>query len=145
MTRWWRDVRAVMTVAVLLAAILSAFPYSSLKFSARTVPTIRPASAAFVTLSDEAAETAFHAAKTAWQSETSAMQRMRVRLPLGELPEDDDTPLELSFGDRSALDGAKPLAYPKPAYAPSSAAKPPAPFPPDAPPVPFSKNELLGI
>lgn len=124
MTRWWRDLRAVLTVGVLLVAILAAFPYPALKFSARTVPMTRAASAAFVSLSDEEAEAALRSARTAWQSETTAMQRMRVRLPLGELLEEDTgVQIEIDFGDRSALDGALPVGYQPPAFAPSSAAR----------------------
>ena len=61
------------------------------------------------------------------------MQRMRVRLPLGELPEEDVT-RSFNIGPLPTLSAPvpDPIAYPFPAYRPTSAAGAPSRLVPEA-------------
>ena len=146
---WWRELRTVSVVAALTAGVVAAFPLSALDFKARPVAASREASAAFVSLSADEETMALKAARSAWQSEASATQRMRVRLPLGELPEEEAVaPLDLSAEQSFVRVRLPQTDYPLPAAVPSMAAEPPqrlAPEPevPAAPP--FSRNDLLDL
>lgn len=90
MTAWGRDIRAVSMVSVLTASIVLAFPKSALRFKANKVCAHQEASAAFVTLSADEEAAALSAAKTAWQSDAISSRRMRVRLQIGDLPEEPE-------------------------------------------------------
>lgn len=143
------EFRSLMSVGVLTAGIALAFPLSAIRFEAERKPISSSAVASFVNLTLEQEVAALKAAKSAWQSDASARERMRVRLPLGELPEEEQA---LSLGANEILfpDGraAAPLAYPLPAYAPSFAAPAPKRLPTEAPStvVPaFSREELLRL
>lgn len=143
------EIRSLTSVGILSLGIALAFPLSALRFEPNRKDLPHLGSAAFVTLSLEQEAAALKAAKSAWQSDSSAMERMRVRLPLGELPEEEnasplgaDEVLFVGSGESS------PVAYPLPAYAPSFAAPAPAklPAPPKSVITPaFSREEMLGL
>ena len=149
MTALWRELRSVLMVGALSAGVVSAFPMASLDFKARMVPAESEASASFVSLTAEEEEQVLRAAKTAWQDDSSAMQRMRARLPLGDLPEEDaPPPLDLGASQRQTQVLMEPMPYPLPAYRPSSAAKAPVRLAPEPEPEPapaFSRAELLDL
>lgn len=149
MTTLKYELRSLTTVGLLSAGIALAFPISAINFEVERKPISSPAVAAFVNLTLEQEMVALKAAKSAWQSDASARERMRVRLPLGELPEEEQaSPLganEILFPDGRS---AGPVAYPLPAYAPSFAAPAPARLPTEAssPVAPtFSREELLKL
>lgn len=148
MIGFWRELRAVLLVGALTAGVVGAFPFSALDFEARHVPVSRDASAAFIVLTDEEESLALKVAKSAWQSEASATQRMRVRLPLGELPEEEpSSPLEF-HSDVFAVPEATPVAYPFPPGVPSQAAEVPrrlSPEPESVPAPAFSRDDLLNF
>ena len=149
MTALWRELRSVLAVGTLTAGVVAAFPISALDFKARSVPVDFEASAAFVRLTAEEEDSVLKAAKTTWQDESSAMQRMRVRLPLGDLPEEDmsrtpDPAAPVGLSSPSP----EPIPYRLPAYRPSSAAQPAsrlAPEPEVRPLPAFSRDELLQL
>ena len=149
MTALWRELRSVLTVGAITGGVVLAFPLSALDFKARPVPSEAEATAAFVHLTAEEEEQVLKAAKTTWQEESSAMQRMRVRLPLGDLPEEEPTQaLDLTRLTPSADAQLEPLPYRLPGYSPSAAAAVPTRLPPEpeARPVPaFSRGELLNL
>lgn len=149
MTELWREFRTVSIVGVMTAGVIVAFPLSALDFKAKVAPSSVESSAAFIELTIDEEVLALKAAKSAWQSESSAMQRMRVRLPIGELPEEEvGVPLELSDANRFFLAEPTPLAYPLPTSVRSQAAASPMRLiaEPDDPPMPtFSRSELLNL
>lgn len=117
--------RSVLTVGALTAGVALAFPISALDFKVRTVVADVEASAAFVHLTADEEDLVLRSAKTAWQDETSAMQRMRVRLPLGDLPEEDAArTLEMAIPVGLSPIPPDPIPYSFPAYLPSAAAQP---------------------
>lgn len=142
------EIRSVATVGILSAGIVAAFPLASVGFRATPRPTERPASAAFVTLTEDEEELALRAAKTVWQADTS-VQQMRFRLPLGDLPEEPHGPV-FGFGSAGRRPDylPQPMPYGLPPYRPSMAAAalkrlPPAPEPLPAPA--FSRDDLLDL
>lgn len=145
----WREFRSIAIVGVLTAGVALAFPLSALDFKAAKVASSREASAAFIDLTVEEELAALKAAKTAWQAETSALERMRVRLPLGELPEDEiGAPLELASESGAFRAELRPVAYPWPAAVTSQAAPAPVRFraEPEAVREPtFSRADLLDL
>lgn len=150
MTVLWRELRSVLTVGALSAGVILSFPLAAFDFKARPVSAEPAASAAFVTLSTEEEELLLASAKATWQDESSAMQRMRVRLPLGELPEEDVT-RSFDIGPLPTLSASAPdpIAYPLPAYRPTSAAGAPSRLAAEAAesgrqPA-FSKDDLLKL
>lgn len=149
MTQLWREVRTVLIAGVMTAGIVGAFPISALDFKAEKVSASRPASAAFIELTIEEEIAALKAAKSAWQSEASALERMRVRLPLGELPEEEiGAPLEFSPATQAFLPALEPVAYPLPTAALSQAANAPVRLlaEPEGRQAPmFSREELLDL
>lgn len=148
MTSLWRESRMLLTVGLLVAVLALIFPYGALTFRGKDHPPAR-SSAAYVVLSDEEAEAALHAAKSAWQTEDAAQRRLRVRMPLGELPEEGD--LEVLNLDSSAaysLSEPKPVVYGIPAYRPSLAAERDRSELPKAPLLSapkFSREDLLQL
>lgn len=149
MTELWREFRTVSIVGVLTTGVAGAFPISALDFKADGSHSSCEASAAFIELTIEEEIAALKAAKSAWQSETSALERMRVRLPLGELPEEEiGAPLDLPDATRFALTASDPVDYPFPAAASSQAASSPARLlaEPEARLAPtFSREDLLDL
>lgn len=149
MTSLGREIRAVAIVSAMIVGVVLSFPVSELNFKARSVPSTHAASAAFIVLTAEEEAMALKAAKSAWQSEATATQRMRARLPLGELPE-EEVGTVLEFETR-AIDGSCPfkiLEYPRPAALPSRAQAPMRrldPEPEVQPPPAFSRENLLNF
>lgn len=143
------EIRSLTSVGLLSLGILLAFPLSALRFNASRDELPHLGSAAFVTLTYEQEAAALKAAKSAWQADSSAMERMRVSLPLGELPEEENaSPLganEVLFIHEREMSA---VAYPLPAYAPSFAAPEPDKLPPEkieAVEPTFTRKELLGF
>lgn len=147
MTPLWRELRSILTVGSLTAGVALAFPLSALDFKPRTVPAEAEASAAFVHLTPEEEDLILLAAKATWQDETSAMQRMRVRWSLGDLPE-EESPRLLEVSVRQPIAEPEPIAYVPRGFSPSSAAPAPAHLAaePETKPAPaFSRQELLDL
>lgn len=149
MTELWREFRTVSIVGVLTVGVIGAFPIPALDFRAAEVGASREASAAFIELTVEEELAALKAAKSAWQADASALERMRVRLPLGELPEEDvGSPLEFSSPTCAFLPAFEPVAYPLPTTALSQAAAAPTRLlaEPETHPAPtFSRADLLDL
>lgn len=82
-----REFTSAILVFALMGVISLAFPFSAIKFRPSPQRTPSSASAAFVRLTDAERANALKAAKTAWQTDESEKQGVRLRLPLGELPE----------------------------------------------------------
>lgn len=123
MTSCWRELRLLMTVAFVIVGLALMFPYGALSFRGKDYPAAR-SSAAYVVLSADESEAALHAAKSAWQTEDAAQRRLRVRMPLGELPEESE--LEVLTLDSSAaysFSEVKSVVYGAPAFQPSLAAE----------------------
>lgn len=114
-----RDVRSFLIVCITAGSIVAIFPYSALTFKGRNGASSLSASAAYVELSPEEESAALSAARTAWQSDNVSARRLRVRLPLGELPEEPEGPF---FGMNA--DGVRdrgepmPVAYTHALYVP---------------------------
>lgn len=111
------EIRSLVSVGILVGGISLAFPISSLAFRAEKVPIAREASAAFVILTPEKQSAALRAARTAWQNDATATERMRVRFSLGELPEEQNSvvydPAERAFEEVNRI---QPLAYTIPPF-----------------------------
>ena len=135
-------------VLALPVAIVLAFPRSAINFRANGMPLATPAPVAFVTLSEEESAAFLGSARTAWQADASTGQRMRMRLPLGELPDETVGPLlDVGLATRHR-DELEPVAYRPPPWRPSLAAPPPVrigPVAEDKTPLPFPRDELLSI
>lgn len=144
------EIRSLASVGVVTLGIALAFPSAAFNFAASRKPMPHLGSAAFVTLTFEQEEAAMKAAKSAWRLDSSSMECMRVRLPLGELPE-EETGSPLGAGEVLFIGEKRssPVAYPLPAYAPSFAAREPDKLPSEerkiSAPVVFSREELLGL
>ena len=140
-------VSAALVMSLPLALCL-AFPFEAIGFRATPAATATRASFAFVTLSEEEEQAALQAAKTSWQFNVPAGQRMRMRLPLGGLP-DEQVGLRLDVMSEGLTQSpTAPLGYPAPPWEPSARAKEPvkiqrAPSS-DATPA-FTREELLKL
>ncbi|MCR5753105.1 MAG: hypothetical protein K6G91_14220 [Kiritimatiellae bacterium] len=135
-------------VLALPTAILLAFPRSAIEFKGMEAPSPGPASVAFVALSEDERAALLGAARTAWQTDAPIGQRMRTRLPLGELPEESEGPL-LDVGlARRRPEGPEPVSYRPSPWCPSLRAPPPVRVEgkaeEKAPPA-FSREDLLSI
>ena len=141
-----QEILTSVSVLAFPAAIVLSFPSEAVSFRAKPVSPDCAASAAFVTLSPEQERAALAAAKTAWQSDAATRQRQRIRLPLGELPEDAPGPLlDIGAGLRP-VDVPEPFGYRPLGWEPSLRSASPARIPSERPsgPVPaFSREELL--
>lgn len=145
-----RSVRhELASVAVALAlpvAVAVSFPYGAVGFGAAPCPP-KPACMAFVVLSAAEERAALRAAKTSWQVSASGERRMRVRLPLGDLPEEKLGP-SVAFGDMAPRPELPVVRYDVSPWVPSCAAGAAAEMAPSAPvrkePV-FSREELLKV
>lgn len=111
-------------VLALPAAIVATFPREAIDFKAGAAPAARPARVAFVTLSPDEEAALLGSARTAWQAGSSVGQRMRMRLPLGELPDEPEGPL-LDMGIATRPEEPEPVSYRLPPWMPSLAAPPP--------------------
>lgn len=127
-------------------AIVSVFPFGAIGYRV-TEPSAdqdRPYTA-IVTLSPEQEEAAMRSARSAWQFDARADRQHRVRLPLGELPDDSDGGLiEVRTPDPEGL----PLPrsdYQAPPWLPSCRAAAPVKIArkPEPETPAFSRDELL--
>lgn len=148
MTSLWRETRMLVTVTIIIGATAMIFPYRALTFRGMNHPKAR-SSAAYVLLSEEESEEALHAAKSAWQTEDAAQRRLRVRVPLGELPEEGELEaLELESASAYSFSETKSVIYGKPAFRPSLAAERDSielPKAPTAVKPAFSRDEMLQL
>lgn len=143
-----REIYSTSLVLALTVAVVASFPFASIRFRSVAVRPVSTASAAFVILTEDERVAALKAAKTAWQSDASEARGLRIRLPLGELPEEKQGALlgarELSCGTIAA----EPLPARLPPWAVSLRAAAPVRLAsePEAKPAPaFSREELLKI
>lgn len=144
------EFRSLMTVGVLAGVIGLSFPMPVMSFSAHRERKSDEASLVFVHLTQEEESSVLLSAKSAWQSERGIMERMRIRLPLGELPEEQSGFVFESDSQGYVLreNPIDPVAYPLPAFVPSSAAERIPALESEVPskPMPtFSHEELLNI
>lgn len=140
------EVLGVALVGVLPVLIFASLPYSAVSFRASAPKTSRPF-AAFITLTDEQEADAIAAARSAWQIDKSLSRRQHRRLPLGELPQEEQGfRISLSTG-RPADEPANESYRPVP-WLPTSAADRPVKFAPTPSakrePV-FSREEMLQL
>lgn len=148
MRSWRHEFASTALVLSLPLAICAAFPFESIGFKATVVASESKASAAFVTLSKDEEDAALQAAKTSWQFNVPAGQRMRMRLPLGGLPDEQDG-LRLDVKtDVIKPRSIAPIGYSAPAWEPSMRAEGPVGIQrgpsPEAKPA-FSREELLKL
>lgn len=145
MRKFRRDLFSLLTVLTVVLAVVAVFPFDGLRFRA-AASAVRPASAAFVTLTEAEEAEALQVAKTAWQVGPSGFRRLRAPLIVGELPECPHGPVEPSPAamahEEAGVRPAAPTAYPTGSIEPPRelAAEPPAPRA-----LPFPKEELLKI
>lgn len=143
-----REVYSIIIVMTLAFAIMLSLPFPAFSFRPHRVSADRGASAEFVLLTEEERVEALKAAKTTWQYDSSESRGMRIRLPLGELPEEEQRSL---LGDGDMPCGTipfKPVVSRLPAWQPSF--KAPAPIRlgaeiEEAKKKPFSREELLKL
>jgi len=138
---------SIASVLSLPTAICLSFPFESLKFKATNVSTECVPSAAFVILSSDEEKIALLAAKTTWQSDESTGQRMRIRLPLSEIPDESDASfLDVKTGPLMP-EPFHPLPYNPPAWMPSQKASDPVRVPhiENSNRGAFSREELLKL
>lgn len=121
MTAFARDLRSFLIVCVLTGTVAASFPYSALTFKGRPTTGKVESSAAYVVLTAEGESSALIAAKTSWQSDAVTARRLRVMLPLGELPEDAEGPFfEMNDVSAGELKDILPLEYTRTVYKPTS-------------------------
>lgn len=106
-------------------ALVAAFPYSSVAFTASES---RPAPAprcAFVELTEEEEASALAAARAAWKVSAEGVRRMRLDLSIESAPEDPVTSVS-DIRDRARPPSAPTVRLDAPALPPTMAAPPPA-------------------
>lgn len=146
MRKFRRDLFSLLTVLTVVLAVVAVFPFDGLRFRA-AASAARPASAAFVTLTEAEETEALQTAKTAWQVSPSGFRRLRVPLIVGELPECPHGPVAprpvAMAHEAVEFFHVEPVAYPV-----SQGQHRPGPFAEEQPipsTLPFSKEELLRI
>lgn len=141
-----RDLQSALTVLAVTIMVASVFPYVSLRF--RALPRAsRPASSAFVTLTEAEEAEALRVAKTSWQVDPSGFRRLRVALAVDDLPDYPYGPVapvpNADARNVAEVFHFEPGAFPAPCGA--SAPQPIEAEAPVAPALPFPKDELLKI
>lgn len=148
MTSLSAELFRVTPVVIVVAAVISVFPFRAVSFKASDVGTSASFPVAFVQLTPEQEESAVRSAKTAWLDGSGLRGRMTAHLPLGDLPENDPGPV---LGNEDFLPAAKDLPvvpWPRRPYSPSLAAPSPVRLavpPRDVPRPYFSRKELLEL
>lgn len=148
MRDWRREIKSAIIVLVLTGAIVLALPFSAIAFRPKPQRKMPSSSAAFVVLTAEERVAALKAAKTAWQSDESEKQGLRLRLPLGELPEEEQDTLIRACELLPERVACEPVASRLPPWEPSRKASAPVRFQSEAdetPPPAFSREELLRL
>ena len=143
-----RELKSAILVLGITVAIGFAFPFSAIGFHPQPSRPSPSASAAFVVLTAEERIAALKAAKTAWQSEAPEKLGPRLRLPLGELPEEEQDTLIRACELLPDPVACEPVASRLPPWEPSRQAARPARLQPEAdlpPPPAFSRDELLDL
>ena len=146
MRKFRRDLFSLLTVLTVVLAVVAVFPFDGLRFRA-AASAARPASAAFVTLTEAEETEALQTAKTAWQVSPSGFRRLRAPLIVGELPECPHgpvapKPVEMSH-ESAEVFRVTPVAYPVTHGQPRP--RPLLTEPPVSRTLPFSREELLRI
>lgn len=146
MRKFRRDLFSLLTVLTVILAVVAVFPFDGLRFRA-AASVARPASAAFVTLTESEEAEALQVAKTAWQVDASGLRRLRVSLTVGELPEYPHGPVDPN--PAAMAHEAEKVFYVAPVAYPVSQDKlwtrPSVTEPPVSRTLPFSREELLRI
>ena len=142
-----RDLRSVLAVAILLAAVATVFPYEAFRFVPDRAPKAAPAFASFVTLTDDGESAAIKAATTSWQTDLRGRRRSGPDLRLADLPSDPNL-FRLPVPARPQAPVGRFTEYGACAYSPSERAPDARSLPcvaEKAPPPPFSREQLLKI
>lgn len=140
------ELLGLSVIAAMPVAIMLVFPYSAVGFKARTPPP-HAASVAFVELDESAEAEALNSARTLWRMESSASRRLRARLPLAGLP-DDEPGIKLQLPVVDSSTAPQGPAYRAGAWCPSTAVRrlvqlPASPVKPRTPA--FPRSEMLEL
>lgn len=138
-----------MLALVLLVpvSLVLTFPYEAVGFAPEVRPGPAASSCAFVSLSEDQAETVFNESRAYWKVDTKGARSLHLELSEADAPE-EETGSVLPFEERKRMTAELEIGYRVAPLPPTLAADEPvrlgpAPFRQDARSAAFSREELL--